>query len=575
MSTTKIQLLGGFPQSDFAQTDSTQPDYIKNKPEIATEVTENSDSLITSGGVYEALQNIGGSEVSWEDIVDRPFYEGVITMTMPTDISNSTVISSQSVSTVGGLQFTYVKVGDAYWNSKEDVVGAIMNVDYQLQGTNFDVTVEVNDVVSLGENGFGVLYANNGVFPLSMTIHSVGTVIFPTSGAYGEDLVFNVTETGTYLLNISGMCVVTSFENEQLKQIDSKFIPSGVCGGGVSEWEDIQNKPGDPITTTIETNNSYTTTLGAPTVTSPFAIWRNLSASPSEIYDNIQENTPITVSYMVDGNIVEIESLSLFTNSTFDTQFGIGSDNTGYYGVVNANQTAIEIFTNGIWTRRDSNKPTFVVLLEKSNINSKSRLHIAAPENLAGNTFIVSISTTETESTTIKLANEAINIDNIPTEGSSNFLTSGVIKGLKDEIDQTHYFKSEIETMLSTKQPLLTFDIEPLENSTNPVTSNGIYNAIVNVIEVAEGKRKSYVFDDVSSLDLWLSAESNVDLLQIGDVFLLRSTTEPDYWWDGETKQILDTNMDLDGYATIEYVDDKLGDIDAIIAQIEAIVGGA
>lgn len=71
MSTTKIQLLGGFPQPDFAQKDGTQPDYIKNKPEITTEVTEDSNSLITSGGVYEALQNIGngGSSIqfiTWE-----------------------------------------------------------------------------------------------------------------------------------------------------------------------------------------------------------------------------------------------------------------------------------------------------------------------------------------------------------------------------------------------------------------------------------------------------------------------------------------------------------------------------
>ena len=382
-----------------------------------------------------ALQNIGGSEVSWEDIVDRPFYEGVITMTMPTDISNSTVISSQSVSTVGGLQFTYVKVGDAYWNSKEDVVGAIMNVDYQLQGTNFDVTVEVNDVVSLGENGFGVLYANNGVFPLSMTIHSVGTVIFPTSGAYGEDLVFNVAETGTYLLNISGMCVVTSFENEQLKQIDSKFIPSGVDGGGVSEWNDIQNKPGDLITTTTETNNSYTTTLGAPTATSPFATWKDVSINPSEIHDDIQENTPITVSYMVDENIVEIGSVPLFTNATFDTMLGVNSGSTGYWGVINAAQTITEILTQGIWTRADSSKPTFVVLLAKNNTSGRSWLTIAAPENLAGNTFIVSISTTETETTSIKLSNDALNLDTEPTEGSTNYVNSGDLYNLIGDID--------------------------------------------------------------------------------------------------------------------------------------------
>ena len=54
-------------QSDWAQTDETQYDYIKNKPEIISEAIENSESLITSGGVYEALKNIeitGGDGLS-------------------------------------------------------------------------------------------------------------------------------------------------------------------------------------------------------------------------------------------------------------------------------------------------------------------------------------------------------------------------------------------------------------------------------------------------------------------------------------------------------------------------------
>lgn len=58
-------------QSDWEQQDETQLDYIKNKPEITTEVTESSESLITSGGVHQALKNFdGGTSVQfiiWED----------------------------------------------------------------------------------------------------------------------------------------------------------------------------------------------------------------------------------------------------------------------------------------------------------------------------------------------------------------------------------------------------------------------------------------------------------------------------------------------------------------------------
>lgn len=58
-------------QSDWEQQDETQLDYIKNKPEVTTEVIENSESLITSGGVHQALKNFdGGTSVQfiiWED----------------------------------------------------------------------------------------------------------------------------------------------------------------------------------------------------------------------------------------------------------------------------------------------------------------------------------------------------------------------------------------------------------------------------------------------------------------------------------------------------------------------------
>ena len=36
MSTKRIQIIGGFPQSDWAQTDETKTDYIKNKPTLGT-----------------------------------------------------------------------------------------------------------------------------------------------------------------------------------------------------------------------------------------------------------------------------------------------------------------------------------------------------------------------------------------------------------------------------------------------------------------------------------------------------------------------------------------------------------
>lgn len=56
---------------------------------------------------------------------------------------------------------------------------------------------------------------------------------------------------------------------------------------------------------------------------------------------------------------------------------------------------------------------------------------------------------------------DALTFDNAPTEGSTNPVTSG-----------------GIYTALVGKQNTLTFDTAPTSGSTNPVTSGGIYNAI-------------------------------------------------------------------------------------------------
>lgn len=42
------------------------------------------------------------------------------------------------------------------------------------------------------------------------------------------------------------------------------------------------------------------------------------------------------------------------------------------------------------------------------------------------------------------------------------------------------YTKAEVDALLATKEDVLTFDATPTENSTNPVTSNGIFQAFAN-----------------------------------------------------------------------------------------------
>ena len=66
---------------------------------------------------------------------------------------------------------------------------------------------------------------------------------------------------------------------------------------------------------------------------------------------------------------------------------------------------------------------------------------------------------------------------------------------------------------------------------------------------IAKGRATGYVFDTVDDLDAWLSDAANTEKLLLGDNLYIRATDVPDYWWDGEQKQRLETQkVNLDEY---------------------------
>lgn len=55
-----------------------------------------------------------------------------------------------------------------------------------------------------------------------------------------------------------------------------------------------------------------------------------------------------------------------------------------------------------------------------------------------------------------------------------NRLNNDIVE-LQSDIDTNYYTESEVDAALATKQNTLTFDSAPTQNSTNPVTSGGLY----------------------------------------------------------------------------------------------------
>lgn len=75
-------------------------------------------------------------------------------------------------------------------------------------------------------------------------------------------------------------------------------------------------------------------------------------------------------------------------------------------------------------------------------------------------------------------------------------------------------------------------------------------NKINEVELIAKGRTQGFVFDTEAEMHEWLSDPSNTANIAFGSHFLIRETEVPDYWWDGESPQVLETQkVDLAEYA--------------------------
>lgn len=120
------------------------------------------------------------------------------------------------------------------------------------------------------------------------------------------------------------------------------------------------------------------------------------------------------------------------------------------------------------------------------------------------------------------------------------------------------------------------YNLESIVNQANAKAENANQNSssTLNVAEdakskaqeainIAKGRAKGYVFDTKNDLDIWLQNTINVNNLNIGDNLYIRAINQPDYWWDGENIQQLETeHPDLSGYVkNTDYASKTIGGV--------------
>lgn len=76
---------------------------------------------------------------------------------------------------------------------------------------------------------------------------------------------------------------------------------------------------------------------------------------------------------------------------------------------------------------------------------------------------------------------------------------------------------------------------------------------------IARGKATSYAFETLTALDDWLEVPENVAKLHVGDNLYIDDVGVPDYWWNGETRMILESEKpDMSNYYSKDEIDIKL-----------------
>lgn len=129
------------------------------------------------------------------------------------------------------------------------------------------------------------------------------------------------------------------------------------------------------------------------------------------------------------------------------------------------------------------------------------------------------------------------------------------------------------------KLGVVKLDSTPIADSSNPITSGGVKTALDGIIQIAEGKCATYVFDYYDTLyDTLVGENQDTDFLSrlnAGDIFLIRDLKVPDYWWEPQTNAMILAEQEyndivVDGYGAARVLETTKCDLTdyALISDI-------
>ena len=169
----------------------------------------------------------------------------------------------------------------------------------------------------------------------------------------------------------------------------------------------------------------------------------------------------------------------------------------------------------------------------------KELLSKILPEQINENRADIEMYKSDIDANASNIATNKTNITNLSTaqtnhENNKSNPHKVTIEQLGfDQIDNTSDLNKPVSNATETRIK----EVEELANT---------------ALQTALDKVSAIPFDTKAELDAWLAIPENVASLKVGTSFYIRETSTPDYWWDGETIQILETEKpDLTNYLTL------------------------
>lgn len=412
MATKKLQIVGSLVeqtpqvQADYSQTDTSAVDYIKNKPEVSNEPTENSEALITSGGVYNAIQNLGGGGATYTSGNFIDITDGVISSTLG------------NVTFKDAMEIPYT---DVYTNDESPLPGFNM---YMLSNEDDGGSIEYEHII-LGCGDEITLYItdNTGTeFCLGTKIIEFNAIADSLAGSANSVICTNFNSTST----------VTQTLTEAVLDPEDPSIPYSVtfaaiynimvndgnyCQFAIFSKSDLSN-------CTFRIERKASTSVGitfledADTSTIPSAyVWGGYN----ETEYNVAEGDTIRVYTIdTDGASRYVGEGVLAQNSALDALGLFGSGTTTITANINSTSTVDETFTRLSLVPADPSIPHTFNIIYSTNYN---RWTISALTDYEG--VIIDIQVVKPIVNHIKLPDNALSFDSKPTEGSTNLVNSG------------------------------------------------------------------------------------------------------------------------------------------------------